>query len=445
MTVNQQLFDEVDRRKLAEASLRQLTDITSKTRGDEFFRVLVRELAAALEVCYVIVGRLVRDEQGHECNQTLAVWAGNDYLPNMRYGLENTPCSNVADQSMCFHACHICAEYPLDTLLVDMQAESYIGMPMIDTEGKTLGLLVALDKQPIDENKRLLALSLLSIFAARCAAELQHRDREVALEHLVEERTSVLRQAQSKLVEQEKMAALGALVAGVAHEVNTPIGVAITAASGLREFAAMLLDKLDSGAVKRSELQALASQLQVGATLVENNLYRAADLIGNFKLLAVDQSNLETSEFALAEYVTSIFSAHGPALKKAHASFSLDIPTDIRVFLPAGKLAQLLSNLIMNSLTHAFTAGLPGTIKLSVQLQAGQLHLLFSDDGVGAPAEVRARMFEPFFTTRRGQGGSGLGMHIAYNLVTSMGGEISLADSERGLSIAIRLPQRLAA
>lgn len=445
MTANQQLFDEIDRRKLAEVALRHITDTTSRARGEDFFRVLVREMAAALEVFYVIAGRLVHDEQGQEFNQTLAVWAGEDYLPNMRYGLEHTPCSNVADQSMCFHASNICQEFPLDTLLVDMQAESYIGMPMIDTQGKTLGILVALDKQPMDENKRLLALSLLSIFAARCAAELQHQDREEALERIVEERTQVLRQAQSKLIEQEKMAALGALVAGVAHEVNTPIGVAITAASGLREFAAALLEKLAGGAVKRSELQELVSHLQLGAGLVEDNLHRAANLIGNFKQLAVDQSNLQVSDFDLAEYIASIFIAHGPELKKAGVSYSLELQPDVRVHLPAGKIAQLLSNLIMNSLTHAFTDDAPGSIKVSGQVQGDQVHLLFADDGVGAPAAVRARMFEPFFTTRRGQGGSGLGMHIAYNIVTSLGGEIGLVDSERGLAIAIRLPLRLEA
>ena len=445
MTANQQLFDEIDRRKLAEVALRHITDTTSRASGDDFFRVLVREMAAALEVFYVIAGRLVHDEQGQEFNQTLAIWAGEDFLPNMRYGLEHTPCSNVAEQSMCFHASNICQEFPLDTLLVDMQAESYIGMPMIDTQGKTLGILVALDKRPMDENKRLLALSLLSIFAARCAAELQHQDREEALERIVEERTQVLRQAQGKLIEQEKMAALGALVAGVAHEVNTPIGVAITAASGLREFAAVLLEKLAGGAVKRSELQELVSHLQLGASLVEDNLTRAANLIGNFKQLAVDQSNLQVSDFDLAEYIGSIFTAHGPELKKAGVSHCLELPPAVRVHLPAGKIAQLLSNLIMNSLTHAFTGIAPGSIRVSGRVQDGQVHLLFADDGVGAPAAVRARMFEPFFTTRRGQGGSGLGMHIAYNIVTSLGGEIGLVDSARGLAIAISLPLRLEA
>lgn len=445
MAANQQLFDEIDRRKLAEVALRHITDTTSRARGEDFFRVLVREMAAALEVFYVIAGRLVHDEQGQEFNQTLAIWAGEDFLPNMRYGLEHTPCSNVAEQSMCFHASNICQEFPLDTLLVDMQAESYIGMPMIDTQGKTLGILVALDKRPMDENKRLLALSLLSIFASRCAAELQHQDREEALERIVEERTQGLRQAQGKLIEQEKMAALGALVAGVAHEVNTPIGVAITAASGLREFAADLLEKLAGGAVKRSELQELVRHLQLGAGLVEDNLTRAANLIGNFKQLAVDQSNLQISDFDLAEYIGSIFTAHGPELKKAGVRHSLELPAGVRVHLPAGKIAQLLSNLIMNSLTHAFIDTAPGSIRVSGQVQDGQVQLLFADDGVGAPPAVRAHMFEPFFTTRRGQGGSGLGMHIAYNIVTSLGGEIALADSERGLAIAIRLPLRLEA
>lgn len=441
MSQTQQLFDEVGRRKLAEAALRHITETTGRARGEDFFRTLVRDLAAALDVFYVIAGRLVQDEQSGESNQTLAIWAGNDFMPNMRYPLVHTPCRNVADQSMCFHPRNICQEYPLDTLLVDMQAESYIGMPMIDTQGKTLGILVALDKKPIEEDTRLLALSLLSIFSARCAAELQHQDREAELERLVEERTAKLRMAQGKLVEQEKMAALGALVAGVAHEVNTPIGVAVTAASGMREFAGQLSDKLQGTAVSRSELLDLAACLAKSAQLVESNLARAASLVGSFKQLAVDQSHIENSTFDLGQYVQSIFAAHMPALRKAGVRYQLDIPQGLTLNMPAGLLAQLLSNLIMNSLTHAFPQGAGGLLQVSAEpLPDDRVRLVFADDGVGAPPEVRARMFEPFFTTRRGSGGSGLGLHIVYNIVSRLGGQVALLESERGLAVEVCLP-----
>jgi two-component system NtrC family sensor kinase len=352
----------------------------------------VHDLAEVLDVTYVIAGRVIAMADGQEGIRTLAVWGGADYLPNMEYSLLHTPCQDVTDQSMCFHACGIQADYPRDTLLVDMRAESYIGMPMIDTEGRTLGILSAIDTKPISEDKRLLALSLLSIFAARGAAELQHQEREQLLEQKVRQRTEALLAAQATLVEQEKMAALGALVAGVAHEVNTPIGVAVTAASSMSSYAAELVRCVSGERVSRSALIATARQLCDAALLVERNLARAADLIGNFKQLAVDQGSAHVSEIGLREHVVML-SARIEALDGAPS-----------------------------------------------------LLLEFADDGVGLAPEVGERLFEPFFTTKRGQGGSGLGMHIVYTIVHQMGGQVALVPSREpapaGCRIRIRLPAR---
>ncbi|WP_317203887.1 HAMP domain-containing sensor histidine kinase [Janthinobacterium sp.] len=445
------LFDAGDRRVLAEAALRSITAATARVRGADFLRVLVRDLAAALDVRYVIAGRVARLADGAEGIRTLAVWGGDDYLPNMEYGLRHTPCQDVSDQTMCFHGCAIQAAYPLDTLLVDMGAESYVGMPMIDTEGKTLGILSAIDSRPIDEDKRLLALSLLSIFAARGAAELQHQDREALLELKVAQRTEALRAAQSSLVEQEKMAALGALVAGVAHEVNTPIGVAVTAASGLSAYADKLIATLGGEKVSRRELGELAGRLKAAAGLVEQNLARAAELIGNFKQLAVDQGSEHVTELALRDYVQGLVSAHSPELRKAAIAVELRIDAAIRVRLAAGKVAQILSNLLMNAAKHAYPDGGPGLVTISAGIDAGAagaacLWLDFADDGVGLAPGVRERVFEPFFTTKRGQGGSGLGMHIVYTIVQQLGGQVAVdGAAARGCAIRIRLPLAAAA
>jgi signal transduction histidine kinase len=438
------LFDEHDGRLLAEAALRSITASTSRLRGEEFLRTLVRDLAQALDVTYVIAGRVIQMADG-EGIRTLAVWGGADFLPNMEYSLRHTPCQDVTDQTMCFHACGIQADYPQDTLLVDMRAESYVGMPMIDTEGRTLGILSAIDTKPIDENKRLLALSLLSIFAARCAAELQHQDREEVLEHKVQQRTEALRAAQASMVEQEKMAALGALVAGVAHEVNTPIGVAVTAASGMSAYAAQMVETLNGAKVSRSDMVALAERLKGAAELIEQNLARAAELIGNFKQLAVDQGTEHVTELGLREHVQGVVSAHSPELRKGAIAVRLDIDAALRARLPAGKLSQVLSNLLMNSAKHGYPDGGPGAVSIAArQEQAeGRAWLLidFADDGVGMPPAVRERVFEPFFTTKRGQGGSGLGMHIVYTIVHQMGGQVSVDGSaERGCRFHVRLP-----
>jgi len=442
------LFDAADRRTLAEAALRSITASTARARGGDFLRILVRDLAQTLDVRYVIAGRVFTMADGAEGVRTLAVWSGADYAPNMEYSLQHTPCQDVTEQCMCFHASGIQADYPEDTLLMEMQAESYIGVPMMDTEGQPLGILSAIDTKPISEDKRLLALSLLSIFAARCAAELQHQDREQQLESKVQRRTEALLAAQATLVEQEKMVALGTLVAGVAHEVNTPIGVAVTAASSMASYADDLIKCVSGERVSRSELLATAQRLREGAQLIERNLARAADLIGNFKQLAVDQGSAHVTEVGLRDHALSVVSAHGPELRKVGLTVEVDIAPELCTRLDAGRWSQVLSNLLMNAAKHGYPDGGPGKITLGARmaLEDGVRWLLleFADDGVGLTGEVRERLFEPFFTTKRGQGGSGLGMHIVYTIVHQMGGQVAVAAaaSGSGCRIKLRLPVR---
>lgn len=439
-----QLFDANDARILAEAALRSITDSTARARGDEFFRVLVRDLAAALDVTYVIAGRVIRMPDGHEGIRTLSVWGGDAFLPNMDYSLEHTPCQDVTCQSMCFHGSGIQQDYPLDTLLVDMGAESYVGMPMVDTEGKTMGILSAIDTKPIDENKRLLALSLLSIFTARASAELQHQDREHLLEEKVERRTEALLAAQASLVEQEKLAALGSLVAGVAHEVNTPVGVALTAASAMSSYTGQLVSALEAPKVSRSDLVNLAGRLNDAAALIEQNLHRAADLIGNFKQLAVDQGTEHVSTLALADYVQGVVSAHSPELRKAGIKVQVDINPLLRPRLPPGKFSQVLSNLLMNAARHAYPDGQGGPVVVSAADAEGWLVMDFTDQGVGLAPGVRERIYEPFFTTKRGQGGSGLGMHIVYTIMQQMGGTVEVhSNPGAGCRFHVRMPMEV--
>ncbi|QPF75446.1 HAMP domain-containing histidine kinase [Roseateles sp. DAIF2] len=441
---NPRLFDEAQSRRLAEAALRSITLSTSRVQGEAFFRVLVRDLAAALDVAYVIAGRLVTmEEDGSEGIQTLAVWGGADWLPNLAYSLKGTPCSNVAEQSMCFYPCGVQQAYPDDLLLGEMGAQSYVGTPMVGTTGQSLGILVALDKREIDADKHLLALSLLSIFAARGAAELQHQDRAAELEREVHARTEELRLATTALVEREKLAALGGLVAGVAHEVNTPIGIAVTAASGMEEFARELSRKLDGDKVSRSELQQLARRLQSAATLVGSNLARAAALVGGFKTLAVDQGSESAQQLDLPDYLRAIVQAHQPVLKSAQVQVQLTLPDELRLRLVGGLLSQILSNLLLNAITHAFDeAQTDRRIAIGLCELGETLELRVRDNGRGVPAEIRPRLFEPFFTTKRDAGGSGLGLHIVQTLVQRLGGTVRLDEAAGpGLGFIIRLPR----
>lgn len=437
------LFDEAGKRSLAEAALRSITLSTSRVQGEEFFRVLVKDLAAALDVAYVIAGRVIdMPEGGGEGIQTLAVWGGEDWLPNMSYSLKGTPCSNVTDQSMCFYPCGVQQAYPDDLLLGEMGAQSYVGMPMVGTAGQSLGILVALDKREIDADKHLLALSLLSIFAARGAAELQHQDRAAELEREVRARTEELRLATTALVEREKLAALGGLVAGVAHDVNTPIGIAVTAASGMEDFARDLLRKLEGEKVSRSELQVLARRLESAASLVRGNLERAAALVGSFKTLAVDQGDEAVQNLELCSYLRAIVQTHQPVLRSARVNVELELPERLPARLAGGLLSQIVSNLLLNAINHAFDeAQAERLVRLQLRNLGRTLELRLRDNGRGVPAEIRQRLFDPFFTTKREAGGSGLGLHIVQSLCARMGGEVRLDDMPApGLGFVIELP-----
>jgi signal transduction histidine kinase len=191
---------------------------------------------------------------------------------------------------------------------------------------------------------------------------------------------------------------------------------------------------------------ALATRLQGAATLIEQNLARAAELIGNFKQLAVDQGTEHVTELALRDHVQGVVSAHSPALRKGAITVELRIPETLRPRLPAGKLSQILSNLLMNAAKHGYPDGGPGLVTIAAREETapdGQrcVQLDFADDGVGMPPAVRERVFEPFFTTKRGQGGSGLGMHIVYTIVHQMGGQVAVdGGAGRGCRIHVRLP-----
>lgn len=290
----------------------------------------------------------------------------------------------------------------------------------------------------------MLALSLLSIFTARASAELQHQDREHLLEEKVERRTEALLAAQASLVEQEKLAALGSLVAGVAHEVNTPVGVALTAASAMSSYTGQLVSALEAPKVSRSDLVNLAGRLNDAAALIEQNLHRAADLIGNFKQLAVDQGTEHFSTLALADYVQGVVSAHSPELRKAGIKVQVDIDPLLRPRLPPGKFSQVLSNLLMNAARHAYPDGQGGPVVISAADAEGWLVMDFTDQGVGLAPDVRERIYEPFFTTKRGQGGSGLGMHIVYTIMQQMGGTVEVhSNPGAGCRFHVRMPMEV--
>jgi ligand-binding sensor domain-containing protein/signal transduction histidine kinase len=224
--------------------------------------------------------------------------------------------------------------------------------------------------------------------------------------------------AQRQLVDAEKLASLGGMVAGIAHEINTPLGISVTAASHLHEESRRLSRLIAGGELTRSALQRFEEVARDSTGIVLRNLQRADRLIRSFKQVAVDQSSEERRVIDLGKSLDEIITTLGPSLKSSACRIAVHCPQLIIVETAPGALYQLVANLVMNSLMHGFEKGTEGEIRIDVQRDESTVRIDYRDNGRGMDEEVRRRIFEPFFTTRRGQGGSGLGMHIAYNLVT---------------------------
>ncbi|WP_422374934.1 PAS domain-containing sensor histidine kinase [Roseibium sp.] len=252
--------------------------------------------------------------------------------------------------------------------------------------------------------------------------------------------------AEKELVQTEKLASLGGLVAGLAHEVNTPIGVGLTAATFLEEKVADVSSQVTQESLTRRGLDAFLDQAGQSSRIIVGNLHRASDLVRSFKQVAVDQSSDELRTFKLVDYVEETLLSLLPQTKKTPHEIVVTGNRDIVLTSFPGALSQIVTNLVMNSLTHAFDDGETGEIRIDSSLTGQSAHIHYSDNGKGVSPDVLNRIFDPFFTTKRGSGGSGLGMHIVYNLVTRKLGGTVVCDSvpEEGISVHITVPLKAA-
>ena len=259
------------------------------------------------------------------------------------------------------------------------------------------------------------------------------------LEHALER----LQATQTQLVQSEKMASLGALVAGIAHEINTPVGIGVTAASTLQARASQIKLKYEKDNLTRSELERFLETANDAGDIILNNLQRAADLIQSFKRVAVDQSSNERRVFPLKRYLGEVLQSLAPKLKHGGHSVTVDCPDDLQMDSYPGVLAQILTNFVSNSLLHAFGTEPNGHITIAAHLDGDEVVLRCADDGKGIAPDNLARIFDPFFTTKRGSGGTGLGLHIVYNLVTkTLGGSIRAESVPgQGMAILTRIPR----
>lgn len=249
---------------------------------------------------------------------------------------------------------------------------------------------------------------------------------------------------QNQLVEAKKMAALGGLVAGISHEINTPLGICITSISHLKSKTEKLEASFLSGEITEEDLTAFLKPAKETLELSQHHLQRAANLVKNFKQIAVDQNIDETSSFNLHDKLESLIISFRHELKVKTASMILNCPRTLRMTTFPGALNQVITNLTMNAIHHGFADKDGGTISIDVSEQPDDSFCLkFSDNGCGIPEENRSKIFDPFFTTRRYEGGTGLGLNILYNLVShKMHGSVSLSSRhESGATFVINLPK----
>jgi signal transduction histidine kinase len=283
----------------------------------------------------------------------------------------------------------------------------------------------------------------VEVFRENAIAKRQAEEELRASKERAEQALTELRNTQESLIEAEKLAALGGLVAGVAHEVNNPVGISMTVASSLARRCEGFAAELEHGQVRRSRLAEFIAGNREAANQLVANLQRAGELIQSFKQVAVDRSHAERRQFDLRHSTDQILASLRPGLKKSHIELITEIPEGIIMDSYPGHYGQVLTNLFLNAVKHGFDGVPEGTIHIEARpVASGQVEINFYDDGKGMSDEVQRRAFDPFFTTRRSEGGTGLGLHIVYNLVTRrLGGRIMLSSAPwRGTTFRITLP-----
>jgi signal transduction histidine kinase len=295
----------------------------------------------------------------------------------------------------------------------------------------------------VDERVRAAQVSILLVtIGASMLAALFAEFRE---KRKVAEAALRASETQRYLIETERLAALGRLVAGVAHELNSPVGISLTVASTLAQRSTTFAGQIASGPVRRSTLSEFANTSREAANQIVANLQRAGELIQSFKQVAVDRSHAERRSFDLKLATEQIVASVRPGLPKSRNSITVGIPSEITMDSYPGPYGQVLTNLIFNAVTHGFADRSGGHMLISARLiETEQVEIAFSDDGAGMAEDVQRHVFDPFFTTRRADGNTGLGLYIVHNLVTEqLGGRITLVSAPgQGTTVSMTLPLR---
>lgn len=416
IATNEQLIEEIENRKIAEEALR-----ISEIRYRDFIEnAPIGIFTVDLEGRFTYANRACLKLTGY----TLEEWIGKPFLPM----------AHKEDVQL--------IKNKIQSALKGEKTISPYEIRIIDSSGKTLWIEIAaesfFEKNKNNMIERVGFQAFVKDITERKKAEEEIQNTNKALNESLE----TLKKAQSRLVQSEKMAALGDLVAGVAHEISTPLGVGLMSASYLNDSTQKFYDRFISGQLSRSEFEKYSKNAKEAASLVLNNLTQAADLLNSFKQVAVDQSDDEKRVFDLSRYLSEILISLQPKYKRTHHAIAINCPETLKINSYPGVFSQIITNLVMNSLIHGFEGIEEGKIVILVTMEDSNVVLQYTDNGVGMNPNIAKKIFDPFFTTKRGQGGSGLGMHIVYNLVTQkLNGQIECTSVPgNGVTFKITIP-----
>ena len=312
--------------------------------------------------------------------------------------------------------------------------------PIFDPAGKCVGLL-GIGRNITERKQAELALQSLN---EHLEDRVQRRTQALETANIeMGDAMRALQNTQKELIEGEKLASLGRMVAGIAHELNTPIGNALMIGSTLADQARQMHNAMLEDRLKRSELAEFLREAATGSVVLERALRQASHLIASFKQVAADQQSEQRRPFDLATTVDEILAILRPGLRGTAITLESTVPLDIAMDSYPGLLAQVVSNLVMNAKMHAFEGMQEGSVRIDAQDLGESVRLAIRDDGKGIPQDIRARIFEPFFTTRMGRGGTGLGLSIVHGLVTQgLGGQITVDYGQaQGTGFIITLPK----
>ena len=340
-----------------------------------------------------------------------------------------------------------------EVYLTPLGISSMLDVP-IRHRGKMIGIICCEHQGKAREwhaDEVVFAASLADLYgravSANERADYEQRliEANQTLEQKVIDRTAELEAAQEKLVESEKMAALGNLVAGIAHEVNTPLGIALTSVSNCKEELKGIYRDFENDELTEQGFKDFEAICSEGLNLAETSLMRAANLVQDFKRTSADQTSLEIEEIALDEYIPRVCNPLKPMLRKEQVELSIDVTPNLVITTCPGIIAQLLTNLISNAQRHAFGPSVNNDVNrvsVSCSKNAKGIVINVQDNGKGIPEALHKKVFEPFYTTARDKGGTGLGLNILYNLVRQkFNGEIDLTSTPgEGTTVTVCIP-----